>query len=163
MTQIHNPNTPFFGKPKGKVSKYTRESPKGVYNPRFSPSFLHSLSLFLHIYAYIYLQHQQEGTGMAAVFRTEMGYPYTDIEKRQLFLRSYQFSRKKTVAERIRGSFFRVKRVIWVRLRSARKIRRMLWFRIRHGLFFGFSRKNQRRFLRLNNSNNSGSWSSCFC
>ncbi|KAI8028268.1 hypothetical protein LOK49_LG02G00147 [Camellia lanceoleosa] len=31
-----------------------------------------------------------------------------EMEKRQLFLRSYQFCRKKSVAERIKGSFFRV-------------------------------------------------------
>ncbi|THG19690.1 hypothetical protein TEA_024970 [Camellia sinensis var. sinensis] len=46
-----------------------------------------------------------------------------EMEKRQLFLRSYQFCRKKSVAERIKGSFFRVKRVVWSRFRSARKIR----------------------------------------
>ncbi|KAL6964543.1 hypothetical protein U1Q18_035594 [Sarracenia purpurea var. burkii] len=112
----------------------------------------------------------QAGTG--PVFRSETGYypyhPYTDMEKRQLFLRSYQFSRKKSVSERIKGSFFRVKRVIWVRLRSARKIRKMIWFRLRYSHFYS-SRKS--RFLRLHNQNSAaaaaavskGSWpSSCF-
>ncbi|KAI8531900.1 hypothetical protein RHMOL_Rhmol11G0172300 [Rhododendron molle] len=93
-------------------------------------------------------------------------YPTTDMEKRQLFLRSYQFSRKKkSVGERIRGSFFRVKRVIWVRLRYARRIRWMVWSRIKLALLC-CARK--RRFLRLhsqnnNNKNDSRIWSSsCF-
>ncbi|XP_052193717.1 uncharacterized protein LOC127802075 [Diospyros lotus] len=100
--------------------------------------------------------------------RSEMGYPcyhpHTDMEKRQLFLRSYQFSRKKTVAERIRGSFFRVKRVIWVRFRSAVKIRKLFWFRLRHGYYGFFSSSRKRRFLRLHTQNHhpSGSCSSCF-
>ncbi|KAK2966185.1 hypothetical protein RJ640_008751 [Escallonia rubra] len=85
--------------------------------------------------------------GMIPIFRSEMG--YTDMEKRQLFLRSYQFSRKKSVGERIRRSFFRVKRVIWVRLRSARKLRKMIWFRLRNGLFYSTRR---RMFLRLHNN-----------
>ncbi|PSS08438.1 Lamin tail domain-containing protein [Actinidia chinensis var. chinensis] len=92
-------------------------------------------------------------------------HPYTDMEKRQLFLRSYQFSRKKTIGERIRGSFFRVKRVIWVRLRSARKIRKILWFRLRYGLFYA---ARKRKFLHLhspnnnNNNSNKSCSSSCF-
>ncbi|PSS18988.1 Envelope glycoprotein like [Actinidia chinensis var. chinensis] len=96
----------------------------------------------------------QVGTG--PIFRAENGYPY--MEKRQLFLRSYQFSRKKkTVGERISGSFFRVKKVICVRLRSTRKVRKMVWSRVRNGLFFA-SRK--RRFLRLHSQNNSNNSSS---
>ncbi|CAL0316525.1 unnamed protein product [Lupinus luteus] len=43
------------------------------------------------------------------------------IEKRQLFLRSYQFSRKKSLTERIKGSIVRVKKVVWLRLRSVRR------------------------------------------
>ncbi|KAE9611889.1 hypothetical protein Lal_00048877 [Lupinus albus] len=59
-------------------------------------------------------------------FRTEyFGYypehNYTMLEKRQLFLRSYQFSRKKSLTERIKGSIFRVNKVVWLRLRSVRK------------------------------------------
>ncbi|KAK6805176.1 hypothetical protein RDI58_002961 [Solanum bulbocastanum] len=80
--------------------------------------------------------------GAVNMFRTETG--YTDIEKRQLFLRSYQFSRKKSVSERIKKSFFRVKRVIWVKLRSARKIRKLVWLRLKYGIF-GYRR---RRFFR---------------
>lgn len=108
------------------------------------------------------LQHMGSGSGPGSIFRTDsmgsgqifrsdsMG--YTDMEKRQLFLRSYQFCRKKTVSEKIKSSFIRVKRVIWVRLRSAKKIRKMVWFRIRHGLFY--STKRRRWFLRLHNHNN---------
>ncbi|KAI8024539.1 hypothetical protein LOK49_LG03G00584 [Camellia lanceoleosa] len=85
-----------------------------------------------------------------------------EMEKRQLFLRSYQFCRKKSDAERIKGSFFRVKRVVWSRFRSARKIRKIVWFRLRYGLFYSTTKRN---FLRLHNPNTTTttSWSSsCF-
>ncbi|GAA0154112.1 hypothetical protein Leryth_011893 [Lithospermum erythrorhizon] len=93
---------------------------------------------------------------------------YTDMEKRQLFLRSYQFSRKKSVTERIKGSFFRVKRVASLRLKSARKMRKMVWSRL---LKYGFfcNRRRRFRFLRLHNLGNypncpygSNGFSSCF-
>ncbi|KAI5658272.1 hypothetical protein M9H77_27065 [Catharanthus roseus] len=78
---------------------------------------------------------------------------YSDMmEKRQLFLRSYQFSRKKSMGERIKGSFFRVKRVICIRLRSAKKIRKAVWLRIRYGLFYNTRRR--KFFLRLHSNNN---------
>ncbi|XP_073128421.1 uncharacterized protein [Henckelia pumila] len=80
-------------------------------------------------------------------FRNEMG--YTELEKRQLFLRSYQFSRKQSVSERIRRSFFRVKRVIWVRLRSIRKLKKMLWLKLK----FSFTAGRRRLFRRLGNCN----------
>ncbi|KAK6911732.1 hypothetical protein RJ641_023825 [Dillenia turbinata] len=70
------------------------------------------------------------------------------MEKRQLFLRSYQFSRKQSLTERIKRSLFRVKRVVCRRIKSARKIRKLVWFRLR----FAFYRR--RKFLRLLNSNN---------
>uniref|UniRef100_A0A7N2L5D8 Uncharacterized protein n=1 Tax=Quercus lobata TaxID=97700 RepID=A0A7N2L5D8_QUELO len=50
---------------------------------------------------------------------------YTMMEKRQLFLRSYQFCRKRSLSERLKGSFIRVKRVICFRLRSARRFRKL--------------------------------------
>lgn len=93
------------------------------------------------------------GFGSNLMFRTDqMG--YTDMmEKRQLFLRSYQFSRKKSMAERIKGSFFRVKRVIGVRLRSATKLRKVVWLRIRSfGLFYS-TRRRKFFFLRLHHHN----------
>ncbi|XP_047307348.1 uncharacterized protein LOC124910711 [Impatiens glandulifera] len=80
-------------------------------------------------------------------------YPYKEeMEKRRLFLQSYQFCRKKTMKERIRCSFFRVKRVVLIRLRSAKKIRKnILWLiRNRYGIFFSIRR---RTFVRLHNSN----------
>ncbi|KAL0384696.1 UNVERIFIED_CONTAM: hypothetical protein Sradi_2863900 [Sesamum radiatum] len=86
--------------------------------------------------------------GPAYLFRSETG--YTELEKRQLFLRSYQFSRKQNVAERIKKSFFRVKKVMWVRFRSARKLRKMLWLKLKNGLFF--TTRRRRFFLRLHNS-----------
>ncbi|XP_039162858.1 uncharacterized protein LOC104426552 [Eucalyptus grandis] len=57
-------------------------------------------------------------------------YGYRMMEKRQLFLRSYQFSRKRSLGERIRRSLRRVKRVVWLRLRSARRFRRLVWARL---------------------------------
>ncbi|MFS8002475.1 hypothetical protein Hanom_Chr13g01202491 [Helianthus anomalus] len=99
---------------------------------------------------------------MNPIFRSEsftgMGLgsgPYTaitEVEKRQLFLRSYQFSRKQSSGQRVKRSLFRVKKLIWVKLRSARKIQKMIWLRLRHGLFYGFRRK---RFVRLNHHTNS--------
>ncbi|WJX79961.1 hypothetical protein P8452_63024 [Trifolium repens] len=78
---------------------------------------------------------------------------YTMMEKRQLFLRSYQFSRNKTFSERIKGSFVRVHKVA---LRSARKLRRRLEFsvsRIKCG-FYSRSRHNKYRKTQI---------SSCLC
>ncbi|KAJ8572729.1 hypothetical protein K7X08_009240 [Anisodus acutangulus] len=99
--------------------------------------------------------------GSVNMFRTETG--YTDIEKRQLFLRSYQFSRKKSVSERIKKSFFRVKRVIWVKLRSARKIRKLVWLKLKYGIF-GYRRRTNFRLLQNSSYyNTSTGWSSsCF-
>lgn len=73
---------------------------------------------------------------------------YTELEKRQLFLRSYQFSRKQSLSHRIKKSFFRVKKSIFIRFRSARKLRKMLWLKLKNGLF-----RRRRFFLRLHNSN----------
>ncbi|KAK9291488.1 hypothetical protein L1049_019436 [Liquidambar formosana] len=82
------------------------------------------------------------------IFRSETTTGYAEhnnlMEKRQLFLRSYQFCRKRSVAERIKKSLVRVKGVIWFRLRSARKFRKLVWSRLR----LGFSYR-RRRFLRL--------------
>ncbi|KAI5326187.1 PREDICTED: unknown [Prunus dulcis] len=72
---------------------------------------------------------------------------YTMMEKRQLFLRSYQFSRKKSLTERIKGSFCKAKKVIWLRLRSARKLRKLVCFRLRYGLAY-----RRRRLCRLLNN-----------
>ncbi|MFS7906572.1 hypothetical protein Hanom_Chr01g00060841 [Helianthus anomalus] len=59
---------------------------------------------------------------------------------------------KQTTGQRVKRSLFRVKKLIWVKLRSARKIQKMIWFRLRHGLFYGFRRK---RCVRLNHHSNS--------
>ncbi|XP_073269554.1 uncharacterized protein [Primulina huaijiensis] len=87
-------------------------------------------------------------TNMAPIFtfRSEIG--YTDLEKRQLFLRSYQFSRKQTTAERMKRSLFRVRKVMWARFRSARKLRKMLWLKLKNGFFFGY-RRRRRYFLHI--------------
>ncbi|KAJ8752305.1 hypothetical protein K2173_003941 [Erythroxylum novogranatense] len=67
------------------------------------------------------------------------------MEKRQLFLRSYQFSRKRSVGERLKRSLVRIKRLFLIKLRSARKIRRLVWSCLRYALFY----RRRRRFLRL--------------
>ncbi|KAM1160072.1 hypothetical protein ACFX19_033735 [Malus domestica] len=72
---------------------------------------------------------------------------YTLMEKRQLFLRSYQFSRKKSLTEKIKGSFCKVKRAICLRLRSARKLRKLVSFKLRYGVSF-----RRRRLCRLLNN-----------
>ncbi|KAK3228982.1 hypothetical protein Dsin_000863 [Dipteronia sinensis] len=72
------------------------------------------------------------------------------MEKRQLFLRSYQFCRKRSLSEKIRASFTRVKRVMWLRLRSTRKIPKLVWSRLRFRWGFSYRR---RRFVRLVNNN----------
>ncbi|KAI3694990.1 hypothetical protein L1987_77977 [Smallanthus sonchifolius] len=61
-----------------------------------------------------------------------------EVEKRRLFLRSYQFSRKESGGRRVKRSTLRVKRLIWVKLRSTK----MIWFRLRHGFFNGFKGKS---------------------
>ncbi|OWM86104.1 uncharacterized protein LOC116209906 [Punica granatum] len=90
------------------------------------------------------------------IFRTDSaGYMAEPVgcSKRQVFLRSYQFSRKRSLSERIRRSLVRVKRLFWFRLRSARKLRRVVWAKLsklRQG-FYG--RRRPSRFLRLVNGN----------
>ncbi|XP_010680187.2 uncharacterized protein LOC104895392 [Beta vulgaris subsp. vulgaris] len=85
------------------------------------------------------------------------------LEKRQLFLRSYQFSRKQSFGERIKTSLVRVKRLIMVRVRSVRRLRKLVW----PGLRFAIYNKRRRLFKLLNqyyyfnnNSNNTKNSSS---
>nr|XP_043622890.1 uncharacterized protein LOC122594510 [Erigeron canadensis] len=113
---------------------------------------------------------------MNPVFRTEslpgvgmgMGmipYTITEVEKRRLFLKSYQFSRKQSTSQKMKRCLFRVKKLIWVKLRSTKKIHKMIWFRLRHGLFYGL-RRNKKTFIRLNHhhhhNNNFTSSAHCF-
>ncbi|CAH8272327.1 unnamed protein product [Arabidopsis lyrata] len=73
------------------------------------------------------------------------GAPYGEyMEKRQLFLRSYQFSRKQSFTEKVSRSVKRVKRVVLTRFRSARKLKRVVWSRLRTAFFY-----RRRRFCRL--------------
>ncbi|KAE9615914.1 hypothetical protein Lalb_Chr04g0260261 [Lupinus albus] len=87
-------------------------------------------------------------------------YSNTMIEKRQLFLRSYQFSRKKKLSERIKGSLVGVKKVVWLKLKSAMKLRRLVFsrFRIKCGFYYRRS-----RFSRLINAHNHKSAYSFTC
>jgi len=77
---------------------------------------------------------------------------YTLMEKRQLFLRSYQFSRKKSFSERIKGSFVRLRKVA---VQSARKLRRLKFsvFRIKCGFYY----------RRYHNKFRKSQFSSCLC
>ncbi|ERN03212.1 hypothetical protein AMTR_s00003p00162280 [Amborella trichopoda] len=77
------------------------------------------------------------------------------FEKRQLFLRSYQFCRKRGLAERIKGCLVRVKRAVWFKFRKARRFRRLVWLRFR----YGFGRK---RFHRLVTRQETNDWVSCW-
>ncbi|KAJ9180411.1 hypothetical protein P3X46_008658 [Hevea brasiliensis] len=109
--------------------------------------------------------------GPTPILRSDLLIGYTEqnslmMEKRQLFLRSYQFCRKKSLTERIKRSLVRVKKVIWLRLRSARKLRRLVWSRLRSAFYC----RRRRSFLRLRSPNHhcyystssSSSSSSCF-
>ncbi|CDY19765.1 BnaA09g04180D [Brassica napus] len=58
------------------------------------------------------------------------------LEKRQMFLRSYQFSRKQSFTEKATRSARRVKRFVWTKLRTAKRTaffyRRKRFFRLLH-------------------------------
>ncbi|KAK7397059.1 hypothetical protein VNO78_18226 [Psophocarpus tetragonolobus] len=77
----------------------------------------------------------------------EADHNYTMLEKRQLFLRSYQFRRKQTLKDKLKGSLVRVKKVLWLRLRSAKKLKRIVFSRIK-------IRCRTRRFSRLLSAHN---------
>ncbi|KAK4763145.1 hypothetical protein SAY86_008913 [Trapa natans] len=92
---------------------------------------------------------------MQTIFSTESLYGHyygaavERCSKRQVFLRSYQFSRKRSLSERIRRSLVRVKRLVWSRLRSARKLRRFVWaklWKLRQGLSY---RRRPSKFVRV--------------
>ncbi|XVE63191.1 hypothetical protein DITRI_Ditri06bG0180500 [Diplodiscus trichospermus] len=88
---------------------------------------------------------------VSSISMSDSSYGYMEhncmmMEKRQLFLRSYQFCRKRPLTERVKRSLVRVKRVMLFRLRSARKLRRLVLSRFR----FAFYRK--RRYIRLMNN-----------
>ncbi|KAL5069646.1 hypothetical protein RYX36_020533 [Vicia faba] len=78
---------------------------------------------------------------------------YTMMEKRHLFLRSYQFCRKKSLTERIKGSLVHAKKVVRLKLRQARGLRKLVFFpRFKCGFYY-----RRRRFFSqlLNSSSNS--------
>ncbi|PON75840.1 hypothetical protein TorRG33x02_244540 [Trema orientale] len=95
---------------------------------------------------YNYLDQQTNSTS-AYNYHNSLNSNSMMMEKRQLFLRSYQFCRKKSLTERIKRSLVRVKRVIWLRLKSARRFRKLACFRLRCGFSY-----RRRRFVRLLNS-----------
>lgn len=70
---------------------------------------------------------------------------YTLMEKRQLFLRSYQFTRKRSFSDRMKRCLIRVKRVA---LRSGRKLKS-----IKCGFYY----------RRHRNKNSKNKYSSCLC
>ncbi|KAI0512328.1 hypothetical protein KFK09_012967 [Dendrobium nobile] len=84
----------------------------------------------------------------SSALKLEWGFPEHYIEKRQLFLRSYHFSRKRdTAAERLRSSTVRVGRLICFRLRAARRLPHLLWAGLRAALYG--RRRRHRRFSLL--------------
>ncbi|KAK9678327.1 hypothetical protein RND81_11G203900 [Saponaria officinalis] len=91
-------------------------------------------------------------TYLAPIFRPEFGTRYQTnkelqtnyLEKRQVFLRSYQFSRKQSFGEKLRRYLVRVKRLILLRVCSARKLRRVVWSGLRHAIC-----SKRRRLCRL--------------
>lgn len=88
-------------------------------------------------------------------YNHEGNYYSMNMEKRQLFLRSYQFSRKKSMTEKIKGCVVRVKKLVWLKLRSARTLKRILCSRIKCSFYY-----RRRRFFRLLRKTHSAS--SCF-
>ncbi|KAG6482965.1 uncharacterized protein LOC122016497 [Zingiber officinale] len=66
------------------------------------------------------------------MFRWEQQEEY--MERRRLYLRSYHFSRNRPAGERARGTLLRVRRLVWVRLREARRLPRILWAKLRRAL-----------------------------
>ncbi|KAI4310909.1 hypothetical protein MLD38_035854 [Melastoma candidum] len=71
----------------------------------------------------------------------QYGYNYSMMEKRRLFLRSYQFSRKRSLAERVRGSLASAKRVVWSRLRK------LVWAKLSRLRRNGFNYRRRSGFL----------------
>ncbi|XP_029129053.1 uncharacterized protein LOC114916481 [Cajanus cajan] len=83
----------------------------------------------------------------------------TMLEKRQVFLRSYQFCRKKSLTERIKGSLVRAKKIVWLRLRSACKLRKFIFFsRFKCAFYY-----RRRRFFHLLHTNNNRKTESSSC
>ncbi|WZZ41965.1 hypothetical protein YC2023_038224 [Brassica napus] len=81
------------------------------------------------------------------------GYGGGYVEKRQLFLKSYQFSRKQSLTERIKRSVGRVvKKVVGMKLKSAKRLKRVVWSRLKTAFFY-----RRRRFSRLLHPNKSSS------
>ncbi|WOK95204.1 hypothetical protein Cni_G03911 [Canna indica] len=77
----------------------------------------------------------EKGGAAAPVFRADYMFWWEQqgeyMERRQVFLRSYHFSRKQPPRERVRGTLLRVRRLVWARLRDARRLPRLLWSRLR--------------------------------
>ncbi|OAY42475.1 uncharacterized protein LOC122724690 [Manihot esculenta] len=109
--------------------------------------------------------------GPTLILRSDSLLGYTEqsslmMEKRQLFLRSYQFCRKKSLTEKIKRYLVRVKKVMWLKLRSACKLRRLVWSRLRYSFYC----RRRRNFIRFRSPNHhycsypssSSSSSSCF-
>ncbi|RWR94474.1 hypothetical protein CKAN_02377000 [Cinnamomum micranthum f. kanehirae] len=83
------------------------------------------------------------------MFRSEMVlWDNSYMEKRQLFLRSYNLSRKKSAMERLKLSLIRVRRVVWLKLR---RLRRFIWSRFKHGYNYGGRRRSRLHpFINMN-------------
>ncbi|KAG6590523.1 hypothetical protein SDJN03_15946, partial [Cucurbita argyrosperma subsp. sororia] len=75
-------------------------------------NFMDSDNIYNH---HSHVDHRSESL---RYYYSDQGYSSTLMEKRQLFLRSYQFCTKKSVPQKINASLLKIKRVIWVRLKN---------------------------------------------
>ncbi|CAL9047581.1 unnamed protein product [Musa banksii] len=95
----------------------------------------------------------EKGGGPAPLFRADYMFWWEQqgefMERRQLFLRSYHFSRRQGPRERVRRTLLRVRRLVWARLRAARRLPRLLWAKLRAVLSGGGVGRRRRRSHRL--------------
>ncbi|URD92075.1 hypothetical protein MUK42_01244 [Musa troglodytarum] len=91
----------------------------------------------------------EKGGGAAPLFRADYMFWWEQqgefMERRQLFLRSYHFSRRQGPRERVRRTLLRVRRLVWARLRAARRLPRLLWAKLRAVLSGGGGGGGRRR------------------
>ncbi|CAL9111951.1 unnamed protein product [Musa textilis] len=95
----------------------------------------------------------EKGGGAAPLFRADYMFWWEQqgefMERRQLFLRSYHFSRRQGPRERVRRTLLRVRRLVWARLRAARRLPRLLWAKLRAVLSGGGGGRRRRHSHRL--------------
>ncbi|GAB2282513.1 hypothetical protein Dimus_017054 [Dionaea muscipula] len=83
------------------------------------------------------------------------------MENRQQILRSYQFTRKQSLGEKIRSWLIKARRIIWLRFQSASRLRRVIWSRL-HSAVSRRRWRLSRSLCRIQTSNCSSSSSSYY-